>query len=89
MGVAPVSKKAALGRALLKVLRWVGVTLAREGVDLIVEKTTTKDDTLRISPAVGPAALDVRFRDQMITNPEAVRLEFERKRDELRARVGK
>ena len=65
-----MSVKRAIGRGLLKLVKWMGVTLAREGVDLIVKKTTEKqpDDTLKITPVKsGAVAVDVRFREAMLT----------------------
>lgn len=78
-----MSKKAAIGRALLKLLKWAGVTLAREGVDLIVEKTTTKqpDDTLRINPAADQFVLPGTLRRRMMTHPDELREIIRRERE--------
>ena len=78
-----MSVKRAIGRGLLKLVKWMGVTLAREGVDLIVKKTTEKQpgDTLRINPAhSGAVVLDGRFRKDMLKPEGLAEIEAEIRR---------
>ena len=75
--------KKQIGRGLLKLVKWAGVTLAREGVELIVEKTTTKqpDETLHITqPKSGAVVIDGKFRERMLTHPEELDAEIRRVR---------
>jgi len=90
-----MSKKAAIGRALLKLLKWAGVTLAREGVDLIVDKTTKKAPgaQLKISHpgetdmptdrfvGADQFVLPGTYRARMLTHPDELRETIRRERE--------
>ena len=74
-----MSVKAKIGRALLKLVTWAGVTLAREGVDLIVEKTTSKP-SVTITPSRPVLVVDSKFKDALPLQPDVVRDEIRRLR---------